>query len=397
MLFKSQTPGPVQIVIRVSAEGDHGLGAGDAGDLGYSLGDDFGEPLEVGDTDHYDEVVGACDRVSLGDAVYREHGLGGFLNALPLRPDQHYCRYHAGPLHHITIKMIHIACRGGSRTALDPKRHPPRQRVVGRTLLVLDGPGLDGGPGRLVEFAGYKAADLDRSRLLGFEARYGLALGLAFGVRVKDDLPVRVQRLPRDLYGRHLHAVQGVRVAPRGVRRGGRVEPERPVIHKRLRLFEVRLIARLAGGLKRVLDGRDVVVGDDAVAYPVVIDGRRELLGKPAGISRSSLYKLVCGLGPYAQCRDDVVMGVLELRRYLLLPQSLKILLFGSVGHLGELLLIQLGRVPSSVGQDALKLPPARVGGIAQEAVRARDILADLGRLLVRHAAAGDEEDKPEY
>src|SRR5215208_1227015 len=110
MLFKSQTPGPVQIVIRVSAEGDHGLGAGDAGDLGYSLGDDFGEPLEVGDTDHYDEVVGACDRVSLGDAVYREHGLGGFLNALPLRPDQHYSRYHAGSLHHITIKMIHIAC-----------------------------------------------------------------------------------------------------------------------------------------------------------------------------------------------------------------------------------------------------------------------------------------------
>src|SRR5919107_3248963 len=90
------------------------------------------------------------------------------------------------------------------------------------------------------------------------------------------------------------------------------------------------------------------------------------------------------------------MMGVLELWRYLLLPQGLYVLLFGTVGHLGEHLVVQFGRVPSGVAQAALELSSARVGGVAQEAVRARDVLADLGRLLGCHAAAGDEEDKPE-
>src|SRR5215208_7079629 len=145
-----------------------------------------------------------------------------------------------------------------------------------------------------------------------------------------------------------------------------------------------------------MLDGRDVVVRDDAVARPVVLDGRRELPGKPARIPRSRLHELVCGLGSYAQRCDDVVMGVLELWRYLLLPQGLYVLLFSTVGCLGERLVVQPGRVPSGVAQDALELPSARVGGVAQEAVRARDVLADLGRLLGCHATAGDEEDKPE-
>src|ERR671910_88555 len=105
-----------------------------------------------------------------------------------------------------------------------------------------------------------------------------------------------------------------------------------------------------------MLDGRDVVVRDDAVARSVVLD----------------------------------------LWRYLLLPQSLYVLLFRTVGRLGERLVVQPGRVSSGVAQDALELPSARVGGVAQEAVRARDVLADLGRLLGCHAAAGDEEDKPE-
>src|SRR5829696_1001515 len=97
-LFESQAPGAVQVVVGVSAEGHHGLGAGDAWDLGYSLGDDVGQALEIGDTDHDDEIVGACDGVSLGDAIYCEHGLGSFLHTLPLRPDEHYCRYHADSL-----------------------------------------------------------------------------------------------------------------------------------------------------------------------------------------------------------------------------------------------------------------------------------------------------------
>src|SRR5215212_6428119 len=308
---------------------------------------------------------------------------------------------------------------------LDPKRYPPRKRIVGRTFLVLDRPCLDGDLGGLIELARYKAADLDHRHLLGFEARYGLALGLALGSRVEDDLdldarlghltvvpdgngegrlvrpcqdnvPVRVQWLPRDPDGRYPYLVQGVRAAPCGARYGGRVETERPVIHKGLRFFEVGLVACLARSLKGMLDGRDVIVSDDAVAHPVVLDGCRELPGKLARIPRSRLHEFVCGLESYAKRCDDVVVGVLELWRYLLLPQSLQVLLFRTVGRLGERLVVQPGRVPSSVAQDALELPPARVAGAAQEGVRARDVLADLGRLLGCHAAAGDEEDKPE-
>src|SRR5215210_8586826 len=151
-------------------------------------------------------------------------------------------------------------------------------------LLVLDGPGFDGDLGGLVEFAGYEAADFDRRHLLGFDTRNGLAPGLAFGPRVEDDLDldaglghlaavpdgdgegrfvrpcqdyavVRVQSLPRDLDGRYPHPVHGVRVAPRGARYGGRVETERPVIHKGLRFFEVGLVACLARSLQGMLDG----------------------------------------------------------------------------------------------------------------------------------------------
>ena len=44
--------------------------------------------------------------------------------------------------------------------------------------------------------------------------------------------------------------------------------------------------------------------------------------------------------------------------------------------------------------QGGLELSVAGVGGLAQEAVRAGHVLADLGGLLGRHAATGDEEDK---
>ena len=66
-----------------------------------------GEALEVGDADHDDEIVGACDGVSLGDAIYGEHGLGGFLHTLPLRPDEHYCRYHADSLKPFSDRSNH--------------------------------------------------------------------------------------------------------------------------------------------------------------------------------------------------------------------------------------------------------------------------------------------------
>src|SRR5215208_5514482 len=345
MLFKPQTPGAVQIVIRVGAEGDHGLGAGDARDLGDLFGDYFGEALEVRDADHDDEVVGARDRVGLGDAFYGEHGLGGLLDALAFGPDEDDGRYHAHPLY--------------------PKLHRSREGVVGRGLLVLDRAHLDGNPCGLVELAGDKAANLDRGRLLGFQVRYGLALGLALGGGVQDDLhvdarlghlaavrhphgeywlvgarqdhvPALIKWFTRDLHGRDLHPVQGIRVALCRSRYWCRVEAERAVIHKRLQLPEVGLITGLPRDLQGALDGRNVKVGDDGVARPVVSHGRRKFSFEPVLIPRSRLRKIVRGLGSYAQHRDDVMVRVLELRRDPLLLQRLLVLLFGAVGHLGE-------------------------------------------------------------
>src|SRR5918995_7330726 len=117
MLFEAEAPGPVEIVVRVGAEGDHGLGAGDAGDLGDLFGDYFGEAFEIRDANHDDEVVGARNRVGLGYAFYGEHGLGGLLDALALGPDEYYGRYHAHPLY--------------------PKLHRSREGVVGSRFLVL--------------------------------------------------------------------------------------------------------------------------------------------------------------------------------------------------------------------------------------------------------------------
>src|SRR5215210_389652 len=116
MLFESQTPGAVEVVVGVGAECHHCLGAGCAGEQGYFFGDDFGEAFEVWNSDHDDEVVGARDRVGLGDAIYGEHGLGGLLDALALGPDEDYSRYHAGSLGLSpttrTIKVLpHIAFR----------------------------------------------------------------------------------------------------------------------------------------------------------------------------------------------------------------------------------------------------------------------------------------------
>src|SRR5215218_2820269 len=96
-LFEAQRPHAVEVVVRVAAEGDHRLGAGDAGHLGYLLGHDLGEALEVRDADHDDEVVRAGDGVGFGDAFYAEHRLGRLLHPLPLRPDEHDGGYHAGP------------------------------------------------------------------------------------------------------------------------------------------------------------------------------------------------------------------------------------------------------------------------------------------------------------
>src|ERR671917_2847961 len=84
-LLEPQTPGPLEVVVRVCAEGDHRLGAGDAGDLGYSFGNYLREALEVGDADHHDEVVRAGHGVDLGDALNAEHRLGRLLHPLALR------------------------------------------------------------------------------------------------------------------------------------------------------------------------------------------------------------------------------------------------------------------------------------------------------------------------
>jgi hypothetical protein len=209
-------------------------------------------------------------------------------------------------------------------------------------------------------------------------ARYGLALGLALGGGVQDNLnvdarlghlaavrhrhgegrlvgarqdhvPALVEGFARDLHGRDLHPVQGVRVALRRTRCRCSVETQSPVIHKRLRLLEVGLIPGLPSGFEGAFDGRNVKVGDDGVARPVVCHGRREFFFEAVLISGGRLRKIVRGLGPYAQRRDDVVVRVLELGGDLLLLQRLLVLLFGTVGHLGERPVVELRSVTPGV------------------------------------------------
>src|ERR687893_2856438 len=159
-LLEPQTPGPVEVVVRVCAEGDHRLGAGDAGDLGYSFGDYLGEALEVRDADHNYQVVGTGDGVGLRDALYAEHRLGRLLPPLALRPYEHDRRYHAGP-------------------PLQPERHRPREGVVLQELLVLHRTGLDGDLGRLIELAGPEPTYLHGGHPLGLHLSDGRRLGLA--------------------------------------------------------------------------------------------------------------------------------------------------------------------------------------------------------------------------
>ena len=224
---------------------------------------------------------------------------------------------------------------------------------------------------------------------------HGHGEGRLVGPR-QDHVTVLIERFTRHPHGRDLHPVQGVGITLSRARRRRDVEAERPVIHERLRLFEVGLVPRLARRFEGTLDGRNVKVGDDGVARPVVGHGRREVFFEPFFIPGSRLREIVCRLRPYAQRRDYVVVRVLELGWDLLLLRCLLVLLLGAIGHLGERPVVQLRSVAPGVTQDALEFPPAGARRVAQEAIRARHVLADLGRLLGGHATAGDEKDKPE-
>src|SRR5918997_447570 len=406
LLFEPQAPGAVQVVVRVGAEGNHRLGAGDAGDLGYLLGDYLGEALEVGDTDHHYEVVGAGHGVGLGDALDAQHRLGGLLDPLPLRSHEHDRRYHPCP-------------------PLHPKGNRPGEGVVVRVLLVLDGAGLDGHLRGLVQLARKDAPPPRVARPAGPHLADGLRPRLALGPRVEDDLnidtrlwrlapvldgdeenrlvgtrqddvPVLVEGLPRHLYREDRDAVPGVRVVAGGAGRLRRdVEAGLLVVHKGLRLAQVALVALLVGLLEGFLDLREVVVPDDAVADAEIFYRRGERTLETLGVA-GPFRELLRRPGPDAQGADQVVVGVVEAGGHFPVGQCLDVLGVGLLGHAVQGPRVEPRRVTVRPLQGALQPLVAHVRRGAQLAVRVGDVLAHLGRLLSRHAPPGDEEDETE-
>src|SRR5918998_984110 len=407
LFLKSQRPDAVEVVVRVAAEGDHRLGAGDAGDLGYSFGDYLGEALEVRDADHDDQVVGAGNGVGLRDTLYAQHRLGRLLHPFSRRPYEHDRRYHAGP-------------------PLQPERHRSRESVVLQELLVLHRTRLDGDLGGLVQLAWPEASYLHGGRSFGLHLPDGRRLGLAFGPGVEDDLdvhtrlgrlatvldgdeedrlirarqddvPVRIQGLSSHLDLRDLHAVEGVRVVPGGAgRRRRHREAYLLVVHERLGFFEVALVALLARFDEGVLDGREVVVPDDGIAETVVLDHLGERPRETRGVARGGPRQPLRCPGPDAERANQIVLGVLELRGGLLVGERPHVQIFGSCSYLIQGPLVEPRRVPAGVLQDALEIFVPGVGGLVEQAVRVGDVLANLGRLLGRYAAPGDEEDERE-
>src|SRR5215207_3057281 len=171
-LFKPLRPDAVEVIVRVVAEGDHGLGAGDARDLGNLLGDYLREPLELRDADHDDEVIGSGHRVDLCNALDPEHGLGGLLDPLVLCPHQDDRRYQDPRLPLI----------------LNTERHRAREGVVFLAPLVPDGAYPDAGLGGLVVLAGLEAPDLHGGGAPGLYALDGSRDCLTLGPGVEDDL-----------------------------------------------------------------------------------------------------------------------------------------------------------------------------------------------------------------
>src|SRR3712207_1861821 len=138
-------------------------------------------------------------------------------------------------------------------------------------------------------------------------------------------VPARGEWLPGDGHTVYLDAVDGARVAAGGAGRGGGVEADLAVVHEGLGLLEVAAVARLAGLLQRLPDGGDVVVGDDGVARPEVLDGGRQRVAEAAAAPADGGGEVLGGLLADAQSRDQVRLSVLELGRYLVVLQGLRV------------------------------------------------------------------------
>src|SRR5829696_4976384 len=196
-LFKPLRPDAVEVIVRVVAEGDHGLGAGDARDLGNLLGDYLREPLELRDADHDDEVVGPGHRVDLCNALDPEHGLGGLLDPL----------------------------------ILDAERHRTREGVVFLAPLVPDRAYPNAGLGGLVELARLEAPDLRGGGTTRFYALDGRRDRLALGPGIEYDLhrDVSLGGLATVGYGYGEHELVGARedhVSARRKRPAGNLDPQ---------------------------------------------------------------------------------------------------------------------------------------------------------------------------
>src|ERR671918_231131 len=88
-LFKPLRPDPVEVVVRVVAEGDHGLGAGDARDLGELLGDYLRKPLELRNA-HQDDRSYQDPRLPLILNTERHRARESIVFLAPLVPDGAY-------------------------------------------------------------------------------------------------------------------------------------------------------------------------------------------------------------------------------------------------------------------------------------------------------------------
>src|SRR5918997_4518461 len=90
------------------------------------------------------------------------------------------------------------------------------------------------------------------------------------------------------------------------------------------------------------------------------------------------------------------MVGILELRRHLFVAQGLPIAPLGRVRRPIYRCGVEARGVFEGRRDRGLQLLVAHVGGVAEGAIRAGNVLADLGSLLGRHTTPRAKEDKSE-
>ena len=101
-------------MLGVSAEGELGLRADDARNLGQLVRDDFGEFLVVTDTDEGDEVPVAGDGIHLGDAFNFDDGVGHFRDGIGFGVNHDECGEHQASWCVNRYRFLHLSRRADS-------------------------------------------------------------------------------------------------------------------------------------------------------------------------------------------------------------------------------------------------------------------------------------------